>query len=504
MKTSKVRTYTIVALSFVLSAAVAAIISCGGRSTTSSSNPTTGTVQTFLSDPPTRTCSTTYASVFVTITKVEANISSTSSSGWQTLVDLTNDPKQVDLLTLNPSANPAFCGTLYLLAKQQLPPGKYQQIRLILLANNASNGPSTNNCGTAGFNCVVPQGGSPVELQLPSEAQTGIKIPASQIGNGGLTVTAGQNTDLNIDINTCASIVKAGNSGKYLLKPVLHAGEVSVNNSVISGKVVEASGAPSPNSAVSGAIVLLEQPDPNDATIDRVVMTGSTGSDGTFSFCPLSATSSNVDIVVTGQTTESSTTTTYNPTVLFNVPIGSSVGNIPIYAETVSGSATPSPAMITGTITTAGSSGPASGNVQVSALQQVQIPNTTTMINLTIPVFGAISEPPDFMTTNDASCGANSTVDCVGYSLQVPASSPAIGTYSGSSNSFTAPSTTGQASYTVNAVADGSDSLLNCTAMTSMTSASFKVMPEDIAAPATGTGITVVEPTLAFSFTGCQ
>jgi hypothetical protein len=85
---------------------LAVIVSCGGNSSTTSAPTTTGTITTSLSDPP--TCAAPngpYQHVFVTITKVTANINSTagpSDSGWQTLVDLTSSPKQIDLLSLAP------------------------------------------------------------------------------------------------------------------------------------------------------------------------------------------------------------------------------------------------------------------------------------------------------------------------------------------------------------------------------------------------------------------
>lgn len=499
MKKSRGQIYAFLCASLVLSFAVAAMISCGG-STTSSNNPTTGTVQTSLSDPP--TCSQLpngmgLAHVYVTITKVEANLSATGDSGWQTLVDLTGSPKQVDLMTLNPSATPNFCGTLYMLAQKQLPPGKYQQIRVTLLANS---GTVSGNVCTTGVNCVVPNGSTTnYELQLSSEAQTGIKIPASQIANGGLTVTAGQNVDFNIDFNSCASIVREGN-GQYRLKPVLHAGEVSINNSVISGTVVDSSS----KNPIADALVLLEQPDPNDATTDRVVMSGTTASDGSFSFCPLPASNTNFDVVVAAETTQSgtvTTTTTYNPTVLFAVPIGSNVGNIPLYAETATlanvactvGSTCPG--TISGQMTSTSSGTPVAGSVQLSALQSVS--NGTSNVNMTIPAFMATSQPPDFTTnsTMPTSGCATSSADCVAYSLNVPASSPAIGTYSSSSISFTAPSSTSQATYSINALADGSNGLLTCSP-TSMTSKNVTV----------SFGSTVnatTEPTLNFAFTGC-
>src|SRR5204863_4577369 len=77
-----------------------------------------------------------------------------------------------------------------------------------------------------------------------------------QIAGGKFTIAAGQSADLDIDFNACASIVKAGASGKFLLKPVLHAGEASVNNATIGGTVVDSA----TGSGIMGAMVLLEQP----------------------------------------------------------------------------------------------------------------------------------------------------------------------------------------------------------------------------------------------------
>src|SRR5262249_33652131 len=149
-----------------------------------------------------------------------------NDSGWVTLVDLRGSPKQIDLLSLASTT----CVLTQLGSTSSLPAGKYQQIRLYLLGNNAASstaGPSSNACGSTGFNCIVPKGAPPQVLTLSSEAQTGLKIPSGQIADGGLTLTAGQSSDLNIDFDSCASIVQEGN-GRYRLKPVLHAGEVAV------------------------------------------------------------------------------------------------------------------------------------------------------------------------------------------------------------------------------------------------------------------------------------
>jgi Domain of unknown function (DUF4382) len=513
-KRSRARTYTAIGLSLVLLLAVAVLISCGGStissSSSSSSSPTTGTVRTFLSDPP--TCSLNLDHVYVTITKVEAKISDATDSGWQTLVDLTSNPQQVDLLSLNPTATPGFCGTLYMLGSKTLQPGKYQQIRVFLLANNASNGPTSNACGTGnGWNCVVPKNGNPAELLLSSQAQTGIKIPASQITNGGLTVTAGQSTDLNIDFQTCTSILREGN-GKYRFKPVLHGGEVSTNTNSITGKVDEGAGSPNPGMGIPNAIVLLEQPDSGSPTpTDRVILSGLTASDGSFAFCPIASNASgNFDIVVAGTTTEGTTTTTYNPSVVFGVPVGGSPGSIPLFAETNSGGS-PDPAMISGQITTQGTgSTPVAGDVQVTAVQSVT--NGSSTLNLTIPLLGKAStpagnvtdsQPPVYTTvvTPTSAC-ATASLDCVAYSLTVPASAVAVGTWdSNTGNNVTAPSSTNSATYMIEGLADGSmntslnTTLLTCTSSPAISS-SINVTPGSSVDQTTQSSLTL-------ALTGC-
>ncbi len=140
----------------------------------------------------------------------------------------------------------------------------YQQIRLILADNSATV--ANNACGNS-TNCVVLSADNSVHtLLLSSESKTGLKIPSGQIASGGFTIAAGQTKDLDIDFNTCASIVQEGN-GQYRLKPVLHAGEVSATSTSINGKVLDsATGNP-----VNGEVlVALEQ---KDATgVDRIMM----------------------------------------------------------------------------------------------------------------------------------------------------------------------------------------------------------------------------------------
>lgn len=95
------------------------------------------------------------------------------------------------------------------LGSASLPVGSYQQIRLLLVSNSASESgtPSTNACAGSGFNCAILSDGSIHELALSSQDNTGLKIPPGQIVGGPFQVAAGQSVDINIDFNACASML---------------------------------------------------------------------------------------------------------------------------------------------------------------------------------------------------------------------------------------------------------------------------------------------------------
>ena len=260
-----------------------------------------GTVSVMVSDPATcQAPSGPFSHVYVSITDVQANISSTASATDNSWVDLTpalsKAPKQIDLLG---QANPqCFLATLG--DPLQLQAGTYQQIRVILASNTATV--SGNVCGNSATNCVMltsDKTNTPYPLLLSSEAQTGIKIPSGQIASGGFTIGAGKTEDLDIDFLTCECIVQQGN-GQYRLKPVLHAAEVGTTSVSLNGKVTDVAGNP-----VAGAMVAVEQPSGTDAgghPIDRFLAAETNGTDGTWVICPLVVgdTTKPYDVVVTG------------------------------------------------------------------------------------------------------------------------------------------------------------------------------------------------------------
>lgn len=431
MKRSHVVVCTAFALSLVLSLAAAVMISCGGSTTPTSA--TTGTVNVSLSDP--LTCGNQFPHIYLTVTKVTANINAgagPNDSGWQPLLDLTSSPVQVDLSALNPTN---ACVLKMLGSSDPLPPGKYQQIRLYLLSNKPGAGvqtpnPSTNSCGkdgSNGWNCAETGSGI-VELQLPSEVQTGLKIPSSHINNGGLTVMAGQSVDLDVDIQSCASIVHQGNN-KYRLKPVVFASEVSTDMKSISGQVVDSSS----KSPIAHATVLFEQRLSGNS--DETIMDSeTTDNNGNFFVCPLPG-PGNFDIVVTAQTGTAGSMTTYNPTVAFNVPPGTNLGQLPIVPEAVSTATTGGAAILAGEVDTEASA------------EDVTLTPTMSInsANVIIPVFtvngsAPTAQPPHVSTMMPSNsmpaCSGSGVTDCNYYNLTVPASNPNVGTFDTGSGSI--------------------------------------------------------------------
>lgn len=176
----------------------ASLAACGGGG--SDSSPEQGTLKLAMTDAP--ACG--YDHLYVTVTKIRVHQSAmagASDAGWS---ELAIAPQRIDLLSLTN-------GVLQELGSLPLPAGNYQQIRLVL-ADNPSNPTPAKPLANA---LVLSGSGDEIALTTPSGQQSGFKLKAN------FDVTGGQVADMVLDFDACKSIVKAGNSGNYNLKPVV-------------------------------------------------------------------------------------------------------------------------------------------------------------------------------------------------------------------------------------------------------------------------------------------
>ena len=417
------------------------LVSCGtGGSEMSTTSSGSGTINVSMTDPP--SCAFpngTFTHVYITVRSVQANISATaddSSSGWLELApQLINQPMQIDLF----AASSNTCVLTMLGSNTALPTGNYQQIRLLLVPNSGGSGPfpATNNCNGQGFNCVVLQDKSIHQLDLSSQANTGLKIPPGQIVGGPISVGAGQDVDLNIDFNACASIIQEGN-GQYRLKPVLTAGQVSTNTTGIGGQVVDSV---TKLPIVGGTVIVaLERPDSSGT--DTIFMQAAADSSGNFNFCPLPS-GAVFDVVVVAI---NGAGVAYNATVETGVPGGTNVGKISLIAET---GTLAGPATFQGFVSAKTASGPASIDALVSAVQTVTLSGGGTR-PVTIPAESTSIQNVSVASATSCPTVAPANSNCAQYTLIEPASNPSVGAFSTGTVSFSTPAT-GKVLYSIRA-----------------------------------------------------
>ncbi|MGL1885689.1 MAG: DUF4382 domain-containing protein [Reichenbachiella sp.] len=154
----------------------------------------TATIQVSLVDAPGD-----YESVFIDLVDVQVN---TGEDSWESL-----ESAQMGVYDLIQLTN----GTEAFLGEIELPEGQMGQVRLILGENNE---------------LVVD--GVTKDLTVPSGSQSGLKLNVDGDIVGGVTYK------LIIDFDAAKSVVEAGNSGKYNLKPVIRA-EFEAQTGAIEG-----------------------------------------------------------------------------------------------------------------------------------------------------------------------------------------------------------------------------------------------------------------------------
>lgn len=113
------------------------------------------------------------------------------------------------------------------LGEMEIPAGEISQIRLVLGDDN-----------------YIMQNGRRIDLKTPSAQQSGLKLKVNK------PLEAGISYDLVIDFDASRSIVRAGNSGQYILKPVLRV--VAQELATVEGTVLPLEAGPVQVSAILG------------------------------------------------------------------------------------------------------------------------------------------------------------------------------------------------------------------------------------------------------------
>ena len=242
----------------------AGLMACGGGG--GSSSGTTGTVSMSLTDSTTDD----YLAVYVTISDVQIcrndSGGTTAECGWKPLEEENGEPLRNKTYNLLDLVN----GVTEAVGLNQFAAGRYNQIRLMVgdsteLENNILGEPHPY------ANYVILNDGSNTveELKIPSGFQTGIKLvhPFEVIG--------GQVKELVLDFDADRSVIKAGNSGNYILKPTIKVFDTE-NKIDIYGVVTNDSDTPVP---IGNARVSAQISDGLSATVIRSTTTAVAGED---------------------------------------------------------------------------------------------------------------------------------------------------------------------------------------------------------------------------------
>ena len=239
-------------LSLILAGLLAVtLISCGGSSGSSDGDGSTGKLSLSLSDAP----APEYQAVYVTIAEIQVHRADGADGQWQTILTPNATYNLLDLIN----------GKTVPLGVADLPTGTYTQMRLILGETHDSTHPYANY--------LITSEGDPIELKVPSGFQTGIKLVHS------FEVESGRTVGLVLDFDAGRSVVKAGNSGKWLLKPTIKV-IGTVNNATLTGTVTDDSlnFIPIPGATVSAQVYDADTAtEAEQVTIVRSTVTDSNG-----------------------------------------------------------------------------------------------------------------------------------------------------------------------------------------------------------------------------------
>jgi len=201
MSLNSLRATIFISIAFII---LVFIQGCSDDKTDDINNNPTSRVQLILVDEPGD-----YLEVNVEIIDIQYKADGSGDS-WMSFTPESGYPIYVDLTEL-------ISGNTLLLADEMIPSGILRQVRLVLGDNNTLL--------IEGEDDLIP-------LTTPSAQQSGLKLHLDEELEPGFSYT------FILDWIVQESIVEAGNSGMYILKPVINV-NTEVNSGSISGSVIE-------------------------------------------------------------------------------------------------------------------------------------------------------------------------------------------------------------------------------------------------------------------------
>lgn len=202
-----------------------------------------------------------YAAVIVTIADVQVHLGGNENSpnSWES-VDMPIRPLTINLLDL-------VNGLREDLGLVDLPAGVYTQMRLII-----GDTPGPDDHPFANYVITDTTPAEIHELKIPSGHKTGVKVVH------GFTIFQDQLTEVILDFDACRSIVQAGNSDQWLLKPTVKAADPETY-AIIEGRVIDDSGS-NPPVGINDVLVTIQKYDENAVPLeDKVIIVAATVTD---------------------------------------------------------------------------------------------------------------------------------------------------------------------------------------------------------------------------------
>jgi hypothetical protein len=234
-------------------------INCGGGGggDSSSSSSSGGTLSLSMTDAS----ADEFAAVYVTIDEVQIHLggSDGNPNNWQNL-KMQRSPVTVDLLKLTN-------GVREQLGIVELPVGDYTQVRLII-----GETPEDTNLPYANYVVDKSTPANIFELKIPSGTNTGFKIVEN------FTIADKQTLELVLDFDASRSVIQAGSSGQWLLKPTVKIENLK-DASIVKGRVTDGT------NGISKAIVSAQKYDatkPDDKDKVSVETSTLTDADGNY------------------------------------------------------------------------------------------------------------------------------------------------------------------------------------------------------------------------------